>query len=380
MNTKLEEIDLICFSHLRWNFVYQRPQHLMSRFAKKMRLFFIEEPVYDSFTNFEISNPVENLWLVTPRLPKGISETAALQLQKEFISRLIINMNIDRYVAWYYTPMALRISDHLNPALIVYDCMDELTAFKFAHQTLKNLENELFNKADIVFTGGYSLYEAKKNQHENIHPFPSSIDYGHFVKARSISEEPADQAHIPRMRFGFYGVIDERMDLKLLEEVAMQRRDWHFILIGPVIKISERDLPRLSNIHYLGMKTYEELPTYLAGWDVAIMPFARNESTRFISPTKTPEYLAGGKPVISAPINDVIRHYGKVVHIAGTADEFIRVAEHEIVRDSIWLSQVDEILKGNSWDQTWLNMIHLIEQTLSVSENKLNKEKKQQYV
>jgi UDP-galactopyranose mutase len=128
------------------------------------------------------------------------------------------------------------------------------------------------------------------------------------------------------------------------------------------------------------MKTYDELPAYLAGWDVAIMPFARNESTRFISPTKTPEYLAGGKPVISAPINDVIRHYGKVIHIAGTADEFIRVAEHEIVQDSTWLEQVDEILKGNSWDRTWLNMFHSIEQTLSESENKLNKETKQQYV
>jgi UDP-galactopyranose mutase len=352
----------------------------MSRFAKKMRVFFIEEPVYDSFTNFEISNPVENLWLVSPHLPKGISEAEALQLLKEFISRLIINMNISRYFAWYYTPMALLISDHLNPALIIYDCMDELTGFKFAPQALKNLEKELFNKADIVFTGGYSLYEAKKSQHENIHPFPSSIDYSHFVKARSISSEPLDQAHIPRMRFGFYGVIDERMDLKLLEEVAMQRRDWHIILIGPVVKISERDLPRVSNIHYLGMKTYDELPAYLAGWDVAIMPFARNESTRFISPTKTPEYLAGGKPVISAPINDVIRHYGKVVHIAGTADEFIRVAEHEIVRDSTWLAQVDKILKENSWDQTWLEMIHLIEQTLSEGENKLNKETKQQYV
>lgn len=375
-----EGIDLICFSHLRWNFVYQRPQHLMSRIAKTRRVFFIEEPIFDNGVHFEIQQQCENLWVIVPHLTPGMGEESIRTHQRAFLSRLLVTMKIRYYATWYYTPMALPASDHLRPLVTIYDCMDELSGFKFAPPVLRNLEQQLLAIADIVFTGGYSLYEAKKSQHPNIHAFPSSIDFDHFAQARKTSDDPLDQLAIPHPRFGFYGVIDERMNLSLIKEVAMRKKDWHFVLIGPVAKIEEKDLPKLENIHYLGMKNYQQLPAYLSGWDVAIMPFALNESTQFISPTKTPEYLAGGKPVISTRIADVVRHYSSVVTFASTSEEFIAVAENDIVQNKEWLAKVDKILSENSWDRTWEQMNKIIEKAIRYSAGKLNLKNEDVYV
>lgn len=352
----------------------------MSRIAKTNRVFFFEEPTFGDEIHYDVNKTEEGIYIVVPHLAHGLTDQQILDHQREFLSRLLVNMNIDRYALWYYTPMFLPISDHLQPILWIYDCMDELSGFKFAPPALKELEKKLMGQADIVFTGGYSLYEAKKHQHQNIHPFPSSIDYDHFSKARNIVDEPDDQENIPHPRFGFYGVIDERMNIQLLADVAACKKDWHFVLIGPVVKINEQDLPRPENIHYLGMKSYGELPIYLAGWDVAIMPFALNESTRFISPTKTPEYLAGGKPVISTPIADVMRQYNTVVNFATTADDFIRVAERDMQYDDVWLHHVDALLKENSWDKTWMQMKDLIEKTQEGINNKVNLKNHQAYV
>ncbi|GAC1379444.1 MAG: hypothetical protein NVSMB45_01570 [Ginsengibacter sp.] len=264
--------------------------------------------------------------------------------------------------------MALGLGNAFQPEVIVYDCMDELSNFKFAPPILKTREKELFEKADIVFTGGHNLYKAKKNYHHNIHAFPSSIDKDHFEKARTNEKDPEDQKSIPHPRFGFYGVIDERMDIDLLKEVAEKRPNWHLVIIGPVVKIDPTTLPKHTNIHYLGGKNYNELPLYLSGWDVATIPFVLNESTEFISPTKTPEYLSGGKPVISTSIIDVVKPYGdeKLVHIADTADEFISSAEKELsVADkSAWLEKVDTFLASNSWDNTWEQMMDHIQEVL----------------
>ena len=192
-------------------------------------------------------------------------------------------------IRWYYTPMMLPFSQHLEAICTVYDCMDELANFKFAAPELTVLERELMGMADVVFTGGYSLWEAKRGRHPNIHPFPSSVDRPHFAQARtSRREEPEDQAADPWPRLGFYGVVDERMDLDLLVRLADARPEWSLVIVGPVVKIDPADLPKRPNLHYLGGKTYDQLPAYLGGWDVALMPFAINESTRFISPTKTP--------------------------------------------------------------------------------------------
>ena len=257
--------------------------------------------------------------------------------------------------------MALEFSGNYEPAIIIYDCMDELSAFKFAPDALQTLEKELLNKADVVFTGGHSLYKAKKDKHHNIHPFPSSIDQDHFAEARNKSVYPEDQVVTDSPKLGFYGVIDERFDIDLVKTIAEERPDWQIILIGPVVKIDPATLPDNKNIQYLGPKTYEQLPDYLAGWDIALIPFLINESTRFISPTKTPEYLAAGLPVISTPITDVIDPYGinNLVHIGKDAQEFIKLVEkslNEQHTNAERLCEVDSFLALNSWDKTYEDM------------------------
>ena len=360
-------IDLVCFSHLRWDFVYQRPQHLLSRCARNRRVFFIEEPVFGNTSmRLHVRETDEGVYVVVPQLPDGLrSEIAINAVMKEMTYRLFLEHGIDEYVFWYYTPMALSFTSHFNPIATVYDCMDELSAFKDAPTSLTTFEKELFRRVDLVFTGGQSLYEAKRNQHRAVYAFPSSIDASHFGKARTTATDPADQADIPHPRLGFFGVIDERFDRELLDQVASRRPDWNFVMIGPVVKIDPETLPKHPNIHYLGGKKYDELPAYLAGWDIALLLFARNESTRFISPTKTPEYLAAGKPVISTSIRDVVRPYGdlKLVEIADTPDEFIHAAEKIRSRpnDAEWLARVDSFLANVSWDKTWKQMSDLID-------------------
>jgi UDP-galactopyranose mutase len=366
-----DAFDIVCLSHLRWNFVYQRPQHLLSRCAQGTRVYFIEEPIFSEETlgRLDISQDESGVVVVVPHLPQGLSEEAKNADLRVLIDSLFAEQNISNYICWYYTPMALAFTSHLQPQAIIYDCMDELSAFKGASTALKNYEAELFNRADLVFTGGQSLYESKVNQHPNVYAFPSSVDVPHFAQARTL-EEAADQAHIPHPRLGFFGVIDERMDIELLAGIAQVRPDWHLVVIGPVVKIDPATLPQRENIHYLGGRDYKQLPAYLAGWDLAMMPFARNEATRFISPTKTPEYLAAGKPVISTSIRDVVRPYGesKLVRIADTVADFVTAAEQAMQEDTAtsgWLSRVDAFLEQISWDRTWASMMKLLDSAIA---------------
>lgn len=357
--------DIICLSHLRWDFVYQRPQHLLSRFARNERVFFFEEPIYtDEPTRLDISRREDNLYVVVPHISHADRDSRdVVGIQREMLAELIDSQSIDDFILWFYTPMAMDFAAHLEPAATVFDCMDELSAFKFAPPELIENERRLMEKADVVFTGGQSLYEAKQDRHQNIHAFPSSIDVAHFRQARDISEEPEDQKSIARPRLGFCGVIDERMNIEMIGKMAELRPDWQFVMIGPVVKISDEDLPRRENIHYLGGKDYKELPQYLAGWDAAIMPFAINESTKFISPTKTPEYLAAGKPVVSTAIRDVVRPYGDkgLVHIATTAEEFVAACEKAMREETPErVEQADEFLAQMSWEQTWARIAELI--------------------
>jgi glycosyltransferase involved in cell wall biosynthesis len=362
-------MEIVCFSHLRWDFVFQRPQHLLTRFADHFSIYYIEEPLFHQEHDHYSEVVHSNIHIVKPHLKGSPDDADAIKRQKFLLKNLFFKHKINDYILWYYTPMALQISNELNPAATVYDCMDELSAFRFAHPALKQMEKELLNKADVVFCGGNNLYNAKKDHHPNIYPFPSSIDKKHFGTARHMKQEPADQASIPSPKFGFYGVIDERFDIELVREVAEKKPDWHFVLIGPVVKIDPETLPRRENIHYLGSKKYNELPAYLSGWDIAMISFALNESTQYISPTKTPEYLAGGKPVISTPIKDVVDSYGKpgLVHIVGNADEFISTATKELMQTDkqAWLHKVDRHLATDSWEITVHTMRKIIYEALA---------------
>ena len=363
---------LICFSHLRWDFVFQRPQHLMTRFALTHRVLFWEEPQFRAGSGEpRLSRrvcPNSGVIVLTPELDESLwgreDDVLADMLKAEAPSR-------GPLVKWYYTPMMLPFSDSLPADCVVYDCMDELSAFRGAPPELLAREQALIERADVVFTGGTSLYEAKRGRHSNVHALPSSIDAAHFGRARADVTQPGDQAGIPGPRLGFAGVIDERMDLDLLAAIADARPAWSFVVIGPVVKIADADLPHRANIHYLGGRSYDALPDYMAGWDVALMPFAINEATRFISPTKTPEYLAAGCPVVSTPITDVVRHYGQLeaVRIADTAEAFVTACEEALAMRAAgngWRDAADAQLARGSWSSTALEMQAQIKAAMAV--------------
>lgn len=362
-------MTLVCFSHLRWDFVFQRPQHLMSRLAATWPVLFWEESVGGAAEAWlELREQGPNIFVAIPHLPDSLTDIERDAALKQLLDEQLAGAS-GPLVRWYYTPMMLGFSRHLDAACTVYDCMDELANFRFAPTQLANLEAELFDAADLVFTGGYSLYEAKRTRHPSVHAFPSSVDVAHFARTRE-QRHPLAACSAPRL--GFYGVIDERMDLDLLAALADARPDWSLIMVGPVVKIDPTDLPMRPNIDWLGGKRYEELPQIIANWDVALMPFAINDSTRFISPTKTPEYLAAGLPVVSTPITDVALSYGalKGVEIADTAEAFVQACERAIIlgqqaRDAVWREQADATLAEQSWEKVVDAMTCLIDDVLA---------------
>ena len=344
----------------------------MGRFARDRRVIYWEEPekaLPDCEPALGVRTcPETGVVVVTPSLPEGLTDEAREAALKLMLDTFLAGEK-GPFIRWYYTPMMLPFSRHMGAVCTVYDCMDELANFRFAPPQLLALERELFATADVVFTGGYSLYEAKRDRHPNIHPFPSSVDRAHFARARAIDSDPEDQAGLPRPRLGFYGVVDERMDVDLLAALADGHPEWSLVIVGPVVKIDPADLPQRPNLHYLGGKGYAELPSYLGGWDVALMPFAINDSTKFISPTKTPEYLAGGRPVVSTPITDVIRHYGDLdaVFIAEGHGAFIKACEQALAlmrSGDEWLKDVDAKLANLSWDITHARMAALVRETI----------------
>ena len=354
---------LICFSHLRWDFVTQRPQHLMRRFATERRVFFWEEPIACDHPRAYLEHhpfPEDGVIALRPRVPHWWDRAQTEAALRGLLDTLVATAVTVDPVLWFYTPMMLGFADHLRAETVVYDCMDELAAFAFADPLLIEREAALIERADVMFTGGYSLYEAKRDRHDAIHPFPSAVDGDHFATARGGIAEPLDQAAIAGPKLGFYGVIDERIDLALIDAVAAARPDWQMVMIGPVAKIDPSTLPRRANIHWLGGRAYAELPAYLSGWSAALMPFAINAATRFISPTKTPEYLAAGKPVVSTPIVDVMRHYGAAqgVAIAGDAPAFVAACEAAmaLAPDGAWRDAADRLLAATSWDRTVAHM------------------------
>ena len=365
---------LICLSHLRWDFVTQRPQHLLSRAAADFDVIFVEEAVHSDHAEpgMTTSDRPGGIRLVQPRLPHNATHDEWIAHQRSIVERLAEDARAAgaNIVLWYYTPMALEFSDSVDADVVVFDKMDELSAFRNAPAKLLELEQRLLDRADVVFTGGASMHRAAAHRHTNIHCFPSSIDASHFALARGGAvADPADQASVARPRLGFFGVIDERFDAGLVEQVAARRPDWQFVMIGPVVKIDPATLPRAANIHWLGGKQYAELPAYLAHWDIGFMPFAINESTRFISPTKTPEFLAAGLPVVSTAITDVVSPYGDngLVEIASTPQETVAAVERCLSRDRApWLARVDTQLAGGSWDTTWSAIRALILEKLSL--------------
>lgn len=361
---------VICFSHLRWDFVLQRPQHLMSRLSQTRQIYFFEEHIpTDHHAPYLEYHPYEGTDIVSlrPRVPRDWDADRRDAALRELLDLMLRLHGITQPVLWFYSPMMFSFARHVDADAIVYDCMDELANFRFAPAGLKQLEADLMDRADLVLTGGASLYEARKHRHDNIHAFPSGVDLDHFAQVRGrCSAEPA-QAALPGKKLGFYGVIDERIDLALLDAVAGARPEWSLVMVGPLAKIGPEDLPRRPNLHFVGPRSYDALPTCLAAWDVALMPFAINDATRFISPTKTPEYLAAGLPVVSTAIADVVATYADTaaVRIADTPERFIAACEEALALDrQAILPEVDAKIAGMTWDESFRRISSLLDDAI----------------
>ena len=359
---------LIVFCHLRWDFVFQRPQHLMTRLAEHYNILFVEEPMHtEGQARLEKMAVAPNITVYRPHTP--IQQWGFHDDQLPTLQGLLGDLVPDgeRPVVWFYTPMALPLLQGLNPSLVVYDCMDELAAFKNPPKQLLQRESALLNLADLVFTGGPSLYEAKKDRHANAHCFSSSVDAKHFRQALDSAISHPDQAHVAGPRLGFYGVIDERFDTDLVRQMAAAHPEWQIVLVGPVVKIDPAELPRADNVHYMGQRNYDELPKFLAGWDLCLLPFAMNDSTKFISPTKVLEYMAAEKLSVSTPITDVKVPYGDVVAIASTAGEYIAACEQMLAaadeEKARLVERMRDIVANTSWDKTASRMHELISTT-----------------
>jgi len=349
--------DIVVFCHLRWDFVYQRPQHLISRFASHSSILLIEEPWHREGEEGSRLNKVsDTLHILQPNV-RSIEEIA--DILPQYISDTRIA------TGWFYSAAFVPLLDSFKFEKVVYDCMDELSLFKGAPEKLIEQEKYLVSNADVVFTGGKSLYESKSQLHSNVHCFPSSVDQPHFAKAQNGIALPEDIVNLPSPIVGYFGVIDERIDLDLLRDTAMLRPNVSFVMIGPLAKIGEHELPRLDNIHYLGMKDYSELPGYLKAFTVAMMPFALNDATKYISPTKTLEYMAAGKPIISTAIRDVVRDYKNCVPIVANAEEFAQAIDQAITdHPDIFIAHEYKLILGNtSWDATAAKMNQLIKET-----------------
>ncbi|MGN6703880.1 MAG: FAD-dependent oxidoreductase [Burkholderiaceae bacterium] len=364
---------IFVFSHLRWDFVYQRPQHLLSRLAEHYRIVFFEEPEFrEGAAALECMQPATNITVCKPYTPvdmPGFHDDHLPYLKK--MVRELGREHPDQIV-WFYTPMALPLLQELKPSLVVYDCMDELAAFRNPPKQLLQRENAVLKLADIVFTGGPSLYNAKKERHPNVHCFPSSVDVAHFEQALDRANAHPAHRDISGPRLGFYGVIDERFDTELIAQVADAHPQWQIVLVGPVVKIEPEALPRRDNIHYIGQQPYEALPQFLAGWDVCLLPFAMNESTKFISPTKTLEYMAAELPIVSTPVKDVVDLHSDVVAIAADAPAFIAACEAALLapRDEQRrrVERMREKLAQTSWEVTARSMHELMRNTQSTNE------------
>ncbi|HEV7512886.1 MAG TPA: FAD-dependent oxidoreductase [Candidatus Acidoferrum sp.] len=359
--------SLVVFSHLRWDFVFQRPQHLMTRLAQHYRVYFFEEPVFTDGASFlETINPQSNIQVLRPHTSVRSSGFHDEQLSelKTLIQELNAGVDLQDCIAWFYTPMALPLLAHLSPSAVVYDCMDELTAFKNAPRQLVQRENALLKASNLVFTGGPSLFKAKQPRHPQVYCFPSSVDAKHFARAR-YGEQHALLRELPRPRLGYFGVIDERLDLELIAALADTHPEWHISMVGPVVKIDGDTLPRRPNIQYFGQQAYDVLPQFLAGWDLCLLPFALNDATRFISPTKTLEYMAADLPIVSTPVADVADLYSDLVYLGSGAADFVAACESALgasagERDAR-AEGMRRVVQSTSWDKTVEEMRQLIE-------------------
>jgi glycosyltransferase involved in cell wall biosynthesis len=369
-----ETYDLVVHSHLRWDGVFQRPHHIISRMARQHRVAFIEEPIFlegSSGVRLETRLAPPNITVVQPFLPPQSEFLPAVsaenqRLNHELVENFLARAGFQDVVRWHYAPMAIYLAGACSECTVVYDCMDELSAFKGAPPELIDCEQELMRQADVMFTGGRSMHENKRAHHLNIYRFDSGVDVDHFQQATLPDTlVPDDADELPHPIIGYYGVIDERMDLEAIRLMAEREPSWQILLIGPVTKIDPATLPQAPNIHYTGQRSYEDLPGYLKAFDVCLVPFADNPATRYLSPTKTLEYFAGMRPVVSSPVQDVVDHYAEIVRIARSPEEYVAQVRAALTHDNRELLHRGlEQAQRHTWDSIVSQISDLVDQAI----------------
>jgi glycosyltransferase involved in cell wall biosynthesis len=366
-------MPIVVHSHLRWDFVWQRPQQVLSRLARQHRVLFVEEPLYlddASGPRLDLTQPMPGVYRAVPLMPGGLRECydaciAAVRdlLQAEMAAGGGLSQLFERPIQWFYTPMpAPAMIGAFNERAILYDCMDELSKFRFAPAALVDRERLLLSNADVVFAGGHRLFLSKSEHHDNVHFFGCGVDVAHFGRARSADVAvPRDIASLGNRVMGYYGVIDERIDYTLLLRLASAYPDDSLVMIGPVVKVDPRELPQAPNIHWLGQRAYDELPAYVKRFDVCLMPFALNEATEYINPTKTLEYMAAAKPIVSTALSDVKHHFSPIVAVAESHDQFIRLVRAALsAPDRQLIARGVREAQNNTWDSVVNRMRHVM--------------------
>lgn len=370
-----EHFPIIVHCHLRWDFVWQRPQQIFSRLAKNHRILFIEDPVIaEGEPHLAIDEPYPNLVRIVPQIPQHLAVNADKdaeiflpQIRDALRAHPLLAGRFDSAVHWFYSPMpAPGYMGKFDTVGVVYDCMDELANFRFAPPDIADRERFLIAQADVVFTGGYQLFEAKSKMHDNVHFYGCGVDVEHYGKARRADTEvPAAVAATPSPRFGYFGVIDERLDYELIAALAERFPQASIVMAGPVVKVDPNELPKHANIHWLGQQKYDDLPAIVKGFDVCLMPFALNEATKYINPTKTLEYMAAGKPIVSTAVADVVRNFTPIVDVAYSPSEFVDAVERAWRQpDADLIARGIERAAGASWDATVESMRNDVQQAV----------------
>lgn len=368
-------LTLICLAHTNWDHVWQRPQHLMSRFASRCRVVYIDPPqTVGAHEKAHLQErPGDNgVRVLRPILPARQGDTN-IQVLSQFMASVLAECG-PNIILWIYSPIATMFAAlaKSQTKLTVYDCMDDYASFQtgFAPSEMRSQERLLLSLVDLVFTGGHSMYEARKQRHPRVYCFPSGVEITHYQQVYDpMIEVPPEMADLAHPRLGYFGVLDERIDWALIQAVAEQRPTWQWVLIGPEDPTIPGQLPRAANIHYLGQQPYPKLPAYLKGFDIATMPFVLSEATRSTSPTKTLEYLAGGKPVISTSVPDVVAFYNEIVYIADGVHAWLEsvdeIASATPAQLQSRLDRAQPILEQSSWDSIAARMWELMQEQLA---------------
>ena len=357
------DFPIIVHCHLCWDWVWQRPQQFMSRFSQKHRVLFVEtvapdENLVTPLVQLRRFEKWPNLTLLRLQFPTWRWNDGAWvdrerrRLVKEAL-RGPLRGQFNNAVQWFYDPMAVpAFAGKMGEIAVVYDCMDELSKFKGAPPEIRKREAELLSAADVVFTGGRRMWESKSQHNSNCHFYGCGVDVPHFGKARSEQTiVPEDIANLPKPIFGYFGVVDERIDYELLEKLAKANPNGSIVMVGPMTKIDPAALPRPKNLHWLGGRDYAQLPAYCKGFDVCMMPFALNEATEYINPTKALEYMATGRGIVSSAIYDVVKNFGSVVKVANSHEEFIQFCREAAERaDEGAIQRGLEMASANSWE------------------------------